>query len=162
MTFVKMAKTSEMTLHQSSETQITLRMNQSKLKGKNCSWRQEIKIYSMYHATGGRQRLSSVGKHAQSCELLSFVLVGDVCSACLKLFDFVYHCRSDGRVALHPSSVNSDEKTFISQWLVYHDKVIIISIYVINIRHAHRTCEIRKQQRFGTVNAARLGCRNAR
>ena len=37
---------------------------------------------------------------------------------------FVYLCRSDGRVALHPSSVNSDEKQFISQWLVYHDKVI--------------------------------------
>jgi len=53
----------------------------------------------------------------------------------LFLFDaspFVYLCRSDGRVALHPSSVNSDEKQFISQWLVYHDKVIrILSIYIV-------------------------------
>ena len=45
---------------------------------------------------------------------------------------FVYVYRSDGRVALHPSSVNSDEKHFISQWLVYHDKVVrILSIYII-------------------------------
>jgi len=88
------------------------------------------------YAIGGRQRLSSVGKHAQSCELLSFVLVGDACSACLKLFNFVYPCRSDGRVALHPSSVNSDEKKFISQWLVYHDKVIrIISLYIMHTGH---------------------------
>lgn len=56
------------------------------------------------------------------------------------LFDassFVYVFRSDGRVALHPSSVNSDEKHFISQWLVYHDKVIrILSIFII--RHISR------------------------
>lgn len=36
---------------------------------------------------------------------------------------FLLLCRSDGRVVLHPSSVNSDEKQFPSQWLVYHDKV---------------------------------------
>ena len=53
----------------------------------------------------------------------------------LCLFDassFIYRFRSDGRVALHPSSVNSDEKHFISQWLVYHEKVIrILSIHII-------------------------------
>lgn len=54
-------------------------------------------------------------------------------------FPFVYLYSSDGRVALHPSSVNSDEKQFISQWLVYHDKVIIIlSIYNMRTGHVSR------------------------
>ena len=42
------------------------------------------------------------------------------------VFYSVFLHRSDGRVAIHPSSVNSDEKQFASQWLVYHDKVIYI------------------------------------
>lgn len=145
-----------MTLHQSSETQITKLTNRNS-KEKIATGAKRWKIYSMYHTIGGRQRLSSVGKHAQSCELLSFVLVGDVCSACLKLFNFVYLCRSDGRVALHPSSVNSDEKKFISQWLVYHDKVIIISIYIM-----HTTCFLAYENSSDLEMPPRLGCRNRR
>lgn len=31
--------------------------------------------------------------------------------------------RTDGRVFLHPSSVNHEERKFASQWLTYHEKV---------------------------------------
>lgn len=42
---------------------------------------------------------------------------------------FSFYRRTDGRVFLHPSSVNSDERQFASQWLVYHDKVMRIVLY---------------------------------
>lgn len=48
-----------------------------------------------------------------------------------------FRTKSDGRVALHPSSVNSDEKHFISQWLVYHDKVKSTQVFIRDSSMVH-------------------------
>jgi len=48
-----------------------------------------------------------------------------------------FRTKSDGRVALHPSSVNSDEKKFISQWLVYHDKVKSTQVFIRDSSMVH-------------------------
>lgn len=59
-----------------------------------------------------------------------FVVAAFSCS----IFLLIYFCRSDGRVALHPSSVNSDERQFMNQWLVYLDKVMTF----LSICNLHR------------------------
>lgn len=48
-----------------------------------------------------------------------------------------FRTRSDGRVALHPSSVNSDERQFGSQWLVYHDKVKSTQVFIRDSSMVH-------------------------
>jgi len=37
---------------------------------------------------------------------------------------------ADGKVAIHPKSVNSEEKYFSSQWLIYHEKMKTNKIYL--------------------------------
>lgn len=48
-----------------------------------------------------------------------------------------FRTKSDGRVVLHPSSVNSDEKQFLSQWLVYHDKVKSSQVFIRDSSMVH-------------------------
>ncbi|XP_078378634.1 uncharacterized protein LOC144661700 [Oculina patagonica] len=48
-----------------------------------------------------------------------------------------FRTKSDGRVAFHPSSVNSDEKHFISQWLVYLDKVKSTQVFIRDSSMVH-------------------------
>ncbi|KAJ7390027.1 mitochondrial large ribosomal subunit assembly [Desmophyllum pertusum] len=48
-----------------------------------------------------------------------------------------FRTKSDGRVALHPSSVNSDERQFISEWLVYHDKVKSTQVFIRDSSMVH-------------------------
>lgn len=74
-----------------------------------------------------------------------------------------FRTKTDGRVFLHPSSVNSDERQFLSQWLVYHDKVKSTQVFIRDSCMVHPVAliclcgkelrEIRHEIRHGPVQS---------
>lgn len=48
-----------------------------------------------------------------------------------------FRTKTDARVLLHPSSVNSDEKQFSSQWLMYNDKMKSTQVFIRDSSMVH-------------------------
>lgn len=48
-----------------------------------------------------------------------------------------FRTKTDGRVFLHPSSVNHEERKFASQWLTYHEKVKSSQVFIRDCSMVH-------------------------
>ena len=81
-----------------------------------------------------KSALAGYSHHVEDLELLRAVLcagmVPNVVMIQRKKNRVAYRTREDGKVDLHPSSVNAKEKYFPDNWLVYHDKVKSSGIFI--------------------------------
>lgn len=81
-----------------------------------------------------REALYRYSSHAGDLELLRAVLAAgmypNVVLVQQKKNRAMFRTREDGKVDLHPASVNAKEKYFPSAWLVYNDKVKSSGIFV--------------------------------